>query len=141
MPTKPKAKQQIADSHDLIRVHGARENNLKDVDVELPAGLIGDPSATPRCPVSKFVHELQKPGCPEDTQVGTTSIFTNGSKITVPVYNLVPPPGELPAHACWSISSTSRSPAMPALGSPIGPSRRCATPSITFSPPLQAEAG
>src|SRR5690349_8223394 len=26
----------VADSHDLIRVHGARENNLKDVDVELP---------------------------------------------------------------------------------------------------------
>src|SRR6476620_7016308 len=36
MPTKPEAKQQIADSHDLIRVYGARENNLKDVDVELP---------------------------------------------------------------------------------------------------------
>ncbi|MCK1820520.1 excinuclease ABC subunit UvrA [Streptomyces sp. XM83C] len=28
--------QHIADSHDLIRVHGARENNLKDVDVEIP---------------------------------------------------------------------------------------------------------
>ncbi|WP_207939505.1 ATP-binding cassette domain-containing protein [Actinomadura darangshiensis] len=26
----------VADSHDLIRVHGARENNLKDVNVELP---------------------------------------------------------------------------------------------------------
>jgi excinuclease UvrABC ATPase subunit len=26
----------IADSHDLIRVHGARENNLKDVSVEIP---------------------------------------------------------------------------------------------------------
>jgi excinuclease UvrABC ATPase subunit len=25
-----------ADAHDLIRVHGARENNLKDVDLELP---------------------------------------------------------------------------------------------------------
>lgn len=25
-----------ADRHDLIRVHGARENNLKDIDVELP---------------------------------------------------------------------------------------------------------
>src|SRR3954466_14528184 len=24
------------DSHDIIRVHGARENNLKNVDVELP---------------------------------------------------------------------------------------------------------
>ena len=42
MPTakkKPVAKssgQHAADSHDLIRVHGARVNNLKDVSVELP---------------------------------------------------------------------------------------------------------
>ncbi|MGK9146902.1 excinuclease ABC subunit UvrA [Plantibacter flavus] len=28
--------QQIADSHDLIRVQGARENNLKNVSVEIP---------------------------------------------------------------------------------------------------------
>lgn len=26
----------VADSHDLIRVHGARENNLKDVAIEIP---------------------------------------------------------------------------------------------------------
>jgi excinuclease UvrABC ATPase subunit len=26
----------VADSHDLIRVHGARENNLKDLSVEIP---------------------------------------------------------------------------------------------------------
>src|SRR4051812_32822552 len=26
----------VADSHDLIRVQGARENNLKDVSIELP---------------------------------------------------------------------------------------------------------
>src|SRR3954453_20172974 len=26
----------VADSHDLIRVHGARVNNLKDVSVEIP---------------------------------------------------------------------------------------------------------
>ena len=26
----------VADSHDVIRVHGARENNLKDVSVEIP---------------------------------------------------------------------------------------------------------
>ena len=32
MPSAPHP----ADSHDLIRVHGARENNLKDVSVELP---------------------------------------------------------------------------------------------------------
>src|SRR6201981_2927745 len=28
--------RQAGDSHDLIRVHGARENNLKDVSVEIP---------------------------------------------------------------------------------------------------------
>ena len=33
--TKPAAPQG-ADSHDLIRVQGARENNLKDISVELP---------------------------------------------------------------------------------------------------------
>ncbi len=31
-----RAVSQAADTHDLIRVHGARENNLRDVSVELP---------------------------------------------------------------------------------------------------------
>ena len=34
-PAGPSAPH-VADTHDLIRVHGARVNNLKDVDVELP---------------------------------------------------------------------------------------------------------
>ncbi|CAA9239260.1 MAG: Excinuclease ABC subunit A paralog of unknown function [uncultured Acidimicrobiales bacterium] len=33
---KPASEPHLADSHDLIRVHGARVNNLKDVSVELP---------------------------------------------------------------------------------------------------------
>src|ERR687894_681923 len=32
----PSPARHVADTHDLIRVHGARENNLKDVSVELP---------------------------------------------------------------------------------------------------------
>jgi excinuclease UvrABC ATPase subunit len=39
MATKTKTQSpalQVADSHDLIRVHGARENNLKDVSIEIP---------------------------------------------------------------------------------------------------------
>ena len=35
MSPKPPA-QPVADSHDLIRVQGARENNLKDVSIEIP---------------------------------------------------------------------------------------------------------
>jgi len=34
--TQSPASLHVADSHDLIRVHGARENNLKDVSIELP---------------------------------------------------------------------------------------------------------
>jgi excinuclease UvrABC ATPase subunit len=38
MPTTLEVMPQphVADRHDLIRVHGARENNLKDVSIELP---------------------------------------------------------------------------------------------------------
>ncbi|MEU1285897.1 excinuclease ABC subunit UvrA [Kitasatospora sp. NPDC005856] len=36
MPKRTDAQPHVADSHDLIRVHGARENNLKDVSVDLP---------------------------------------------------------------------------------------------------------
>ena len=40
MATRPETGQapepHAADSHDLIRVHGARENNLKDVSIEIP---------------------------------------------------------------------------------------------------------
>lgn len=32
----PSRELHAADSHDLIRVHGARENNLKDVSIEIP---------------------------------------------------------------------------------------------------------
>ena len=32
----PESTQHVADSHDRIRVKGARVNNLKDVNVELP---------------------------------------------------------------------------------------------------------
>ncbi|MEU9152797.1 excinuclease ABC subunit UvrA [Streptomyces sp. NPDC048417] len=34
--TETQAAPHVADSHDLIRVHGARENNLKDVSIEIP---------------------------------------------------------------------------------------------------------
>ncbi|MBP2323245.1 excinuclease UvrABC ATPase subunit [Kibdelosporangium banguiense] len=37
MATRKKASEQhAADSHDLIRVYGARQNNLKDVSIEIP---------------------------------------------------------------------------------------------------------
>ncbi|MET4581158.1 excinuclease UvrABC ATPase subunit [Conyzicola nivalis] len=36
MTTTPTSDSRVADSHDLIRVTGARENNLKDISLEIP---------------------------------------------------------------------------------------------------------
>ena len=33
---QPAAAVHVADSHDLLRVQGARENNLKDISIEIP---------------------------------------------------------------------------------------------------------
>ncbi|MFI6008931.1 ATP-binding cassette domain-containing protein [Streptomyces sp. NPDC051243] len=35
-PARTSPAPHVADSHELIRVHGARENNLKDVSIEIP---------------------------------------------------------------------------------------------------------
>ncbi|HEY5857106.1 MAG TPA: excinuclease ABC subunit UvrA [Aldersonia sp.] len=35
-PNSQQPEVHVADSHDLIRVHGARENNLKDISIEIP---------------------------------------------------------------------------------------------------------
>jgi hypothetical protein len=65
---------------------------VRDVIVDLPPGLIGNPLAVPRCPRSLF--EGFTPNCPADTQVGILQVNAFGLGL-VPgaVYNIVPPPG------------------------------------------------
>src|SRR5450759_526571 len=45
---------------------------LKDVAVDLPPGLIGDPNGTPKCPNALFDHGAGGQ-CPTATQVGTVT--------------------------------------------------------------------
>jgi hypothetical protein len=69
--------------------------HLRDFSLELPPGLLANPSAAPlRC------TELQLTGeaCPAQSQVGTVSITTFASGIEVhtnALYLMVPPPGAL----------------------------------------------
>ena len=72
--------------------------NIKDVNVTLPAGLLGNPQAAPKCPQYDMVVQA-KSACPPASQVGTLTLYIGGfgapSRFleVVGVYNLVPTPG------------------------------------------------
>jgi len=74
------------------------DGNFKDLRAELPEGLIGDPSATARCPQQdffKYENGAPQTECPADSQVGLLVLKTAGLGTQArPVFNLVPPPGE-----------------------------------------------
>lgn len=65
--------------------------DARTIEVDLPPGVIGDPSATPRCPVV----DLNSDECPHSTQVGIASLDMSSITLGVAaVYNLIPPPNE-----------------------------------------------
>jgi hypothetical protein len=80
------------------------EGDLKDLQVELPPGLIENPTAVPRCSLaafhtprsSPFQQSLSGESCPDDTQIGVVAIhssFGGGTTRSFGVFNLTPPPG------------------------------------------------
>jgi hypothetical protein len=80
------------------------EGTLRELVLELPPGLAGNPLALPRCTGAQF--EGQLPKCPGNTQVGVASVKTTGLPpfTDIPVYNLTPPLGS-PASIGLSIFS------------------------------------
>lgn len=70
------------------------DGSVKDIQFELPRGVIGNPKAVPQCPMAVFESggDLSS-NCPADTQVGMMTLDTPGKNATVPLFNLVPPPG------------------------------------------------
>jgi hypothetical protein len=80
----------------------------RDVTVELPPGLLGNPAAFPSCPMSVFSNvqaafsDPSLPLCPLDTQIGLTSpglsSFFPAGLLNEPLYNLEPPGGDVVAR-------------------------------------------
>ncbi len=65
--------------------------DARDISFNLPAGLIGDPHATPQCTQADFASY----SCPIDSQVGILNpILATGSFGPLPIYNLVPHTGQ-----------------------------------------------
>jgi hypothetical protein len=80
------------------------DGDLRNMDLELPAGLIENPSAVSRCSQddfhtprsSPFEEGLSGESCPPLSQIGTIEIrssATGGSVRTFGLFNLEPPPG------------------------------------------------
>lgn len=78
-----------------------------DVEVTLPPGMVGDPTAVPRCSQQQF-QSAGYAECPAATQVGVVDLVFYNSELTtqqmVPVYNIVPPSGQ-PAELGFSVST------------------------------------
>ena len=76
---------------------GLPSENVKDVTVNLPAGLIGDPNASPKC----TVEQLDNSACPAASQIGMLNLTLNEgsgpSTLSQALYNIVPP-GGMPAQ-------------------------------------------
>jgi hypothetical protein len=77
------------------------EGATKDLEVELPAGLVGNPTAVPRCSNADFINinfnEL-RPHCPDSSVVGliTLKVFNNSNEVSfinAAVFDLVAAPG------------------------------------------------
>jgi hypothetical protein len=86
------------------------DENAKNIQIDLPAGVVGDPTATPRCTIEQFntpnpklSSDYSGAGCPDDTQVGIAGVELNNIEEGEPVtwyfgiYSLVAPPG-IPAE-------------------------------------------
>jgi hypothetical protein len=75
----------------------------RDLQVALPAGMVGNPSALPRCTGADF-HRNSFRGCPADTQVGGIYLFFYDTTHLqyAPLYNVEPPAGQ-PAELGFSV--------------------------------------
>jgi hypothetical protein len=71
---------------------GKPEGTIRDLIVDLPPGLIGNPEAVPRCSGQDFVGAAF--GCPQSSQIGIVVARVRGiGTAQFPLYNLTPPLG------------------------------------------------
>jgi hypothetical protein len=73
----------------------------RDIDVNLPPGMIGNPQGIPRCTVAQLGNNAELSECPVSSQVGVTAV-TLAEPIpgtyTEPIYNMTPPGGNVVAR-------------------------------------------
>ncbi len=80
--------------------------SIKDVDVDLPRGLIFNPTAMPTCTNQQLSLDYSAQ-CPLASQVGVAWVGIGGfAEQSFPIYNMVPPPG-VPAQFGFNVVKTT----------------------------------
>ena len=73
------------------------EGNPRDIEVALPAGLVGNPNVVPHCSQADLISKGIAPNCDPNSQVGRAEVTYNiGGFFTtfkLPVYAMEAPPG------------------------------------------------
>jgi hypothetical protein len=88
----------------------------KDLRFRTPPGLVGDPTAVPRCPIGRFLTFVSEESgsvsaCPSDTAIGVARVLLFAGEgqgllnFVVPLFNLEPSKGE-PARFGFMVLST-----------------------------------
>jgi len=87
----------------FVGFNSVAEDDARELAVDLPLGLVGNPLATPRCSLALVAANggLNKTACPRDTQVGIVYVKyevgggPNAPSLTGPyaLFNVVPEPG------------------------------------------------
>jgi hypothetical protein len=80
-----------------INDYATNPNRQRDLDVNVPPGIVGDPNAVPQCTRKQFDDNA----CPASTQIGMDRArvpeLSPQAPLSLPIYNLVPPRG-MPAQ-------------------------------------------
>jgi hypothetical protein len=82
-------------------------SNMRQAEVELPAGLAGNPTVIPACEYPSF-YASPYFACSEDAQVGVADIDVNyggqDMNVVTPIYNLDPGPGQPASFGFWVVT-------------------------------------
>jgi len=74
--------------------HASPDGDPKEILVRLPAGVVGNPNALPKCSDGSNLHTVPVT-CPPETQIGVSTLKLGSTPSqTVPVYNVEPRDGK-----------------------------------------------
>jgi hypothetical protein len=95
----------VVASHDDGNGHLMPDENARNLSVDLPAGMTGNPRAVPPCSEAR----LENPGnpCSPSTQVGYVTLLapaTGSPPWYFPIYNMKPSPGVPAEFGFWALN-------------------------------------